>query len=143
MKQHRFQCPSMAVGSIALLQLFLLINQMFNFSILAKIQCGELHFLSLPSLHSTASAREAFPPPYSWCSYCRAGAVSHPRASCISTAGEKPLFSLPHQKSHGPYCVNIRHYYLHSPHGITLWNLLLLFGAQIETLWPCMNAKPA
>lgn len=142
-KHHRFQCPSMAVGSIVLLQLFLLVNQMFSFTILAKIQHGELHFLSLPSLHSTASARGVFPSPYSWCSYCRAGATCHPRASGISTAGEKLFFSLPDSKSHGPYCVSIRHYYLHFPHGITLWNLLLLFGAQIETLWPCMNTKPA
>lgn len=51
-KHHRFQCPSMAVGSIVLLQLFLLINQVSTFSILANIQCRELHFLSPPSLHS-------------------------------------------------------------------------------------------
>lgn len=67
----------------------------------------------------------------------------HPRTRCTSAAGERLLLSLPDPKAHRTYCVNIRHYYLPSPHGITLWNLLLLFGAQIETLWPCMNAKPA
>lgn len=81
-KEQQFQSPSMAVASIVLLQLFLLINQMFNFSILAKIQYRELHFLSLPRLNSTASARAAFPSPCSSCNCSRAGAGHHPRTSC-------------------------------------------------------------
>lgn len=142
MKQHRFQYPSMAVQIIVLLQLFLLSNQVFNFSILAKSSVE--NYISFLNLAFTQQLQpEKFSP------LCTPGAVTIEQVQRVTT--EQAAFQqqvrnhscLPDPKSHGPYCVNIRHYYLHSPHGITSWNLLLLFGTQIETLWPYMNTKPA